>query len=274
MKPNEGDYAVACAVDVNAPGMHIVNVTPSPRAADDRHFPISRRGRLTTCLVVFDKVFVPHERVFLDGETEYATLFAHALGLWTRLASTLLMAEEADLLVGFAHLIAEANGTARIPHVREKIAELIINATLVRAGAEAAVYHAEVLDDGSVIPNELYTNAAKYHAAANYNLMLRHLHDIAGGSVITAPSLADFDNPNLHDYLEKYMASGADVPGEYRLRLFHAIRDYTADAYGGWQMVSNLHGGGGLVAQQLVSTKHYDLDRARTLALRAAGLIE
>jgi 4-hydroxybutyryl-CoA dehydratase/vinylacetyl-CoA-Delta-isomerase len=274
MKPNEGEYAVACAVDANAPGVHIVNVTPVPRVDDDRHFPVSRRGRIPTCLVVFDNVFVPYERVFLDGQTEYATVFAHTLGLWTRLGSTLGMAEEIDLLVGLAQLIAEANGTARVPHIKEKIAEMIITATLVRAGAEAAVLHAEVLSDGSVIPNELYTNAAKYHGAANYNLMLRHLHDIAGGSVITSPSMADFDNAELHDYLEKYWSTGSEVGGEYRLRLFHAIRDLTADTYGGWQMVTHLHGGGGLFAQQLVSTKHYDMGHARELALRSAGLME
>jgi hypothetical protein len=30
-------------------------------------------------------VFVPNERVFLDGETRHAAVFAHSLGLWERL---------------------------------------------------------------------------------------------------------------------------------------------------------------------------------------------
>ena len=34
---------------------------------------------------------------------------------------------------------------------------------------------------------------------------------------------------------QKYMSARHDVDGEYRTRLFHAIRDLTADAYGGWQ---------------------------------------
>ena len=42
--------------------------------------------------------------------------------------------------------------------------------------------------DGAAFPNELFTNAGKYHGAANYSLMVRHLHDIAGGSILTVPS--------------------------------------------------------------------------------------
>ncbi len=65
------------------------------------------------------------------------------------------------------------------------------------------------------------------------------------------------------------MSTGADVDGEYRTRLFHAIRDLTADAYGGWQPVTNVQAGGGLYAQRIVTRKHYDLDARQ--AGRAAG---
>jgi 4-hydroxybutyryl-CoA dehydratase/vinylacetyl-CoA-Delta-isomerase len=118
----------------------------------------------------------------------------------------------------------------------------------------------------------MYTNVTKYQGAANFGLMVRNLHDIAGGAVVTAPSMADFDNPDLHGFLEKYMSTGKDVSGEYRAKLFHAIRDTTADAYGGWHLVTNLQSGGGMFAQRLVTRKHYDMARAKQLALKAAGL--
>ena len=86
---------------------------------------------------------------------------------------------------------------------------------------------------GAAFPDELYTNAGKYTGAANYNLMIRHLHDIAGGAILTAPSMSDLENPEVGHLARKYMSTGPDVDGEYRTRLFHAIRDLTADAYGG-----------------------------------------
>jgi 4-hydroxybutyryl-CoA dehydratase/vinylacetyl-CoA-Delta-isomerase len=128
--------------------------------------------------------------------------------------------------------------------------------------------------EGAAFPNELYVNAGKFHAAANYNLMVRHVHDIAGGAVLTAPSPADFENAAVGKLARKYMATRFDVDGEYRAMLMHAIRDLTADAYGGWKAVTNVQAGGGLYAQRIVARRHYDLDSAKRKALAVAGLAE
>ena len=273
MKAGEEAYAIACAVPVAAPGVRIMNTSYAPRHEDVRAFPVSASVHMPEGFVVFDDVFVPNERIFLDGEAAFATVFAHSLGLWERLGGLSDMADQADQLVGFAQLIAEANGLAGVQHVREKISEMIIHATLVRAGLEAALWNCEISADGTAFPNELYTNAAKYHAAANYNLMVRHLHDISGGSVLTAPAVSDLENEETGPLLRKYMSTMKGIDGEYRLRLFHAIRDLTADALGGWRMVTNVQAGGGLYAQRIVTRRHYDLDGAKKKALRAAGML-
>ena len=170
--------------------------------------------------------------------------------------------------------MAEANGNAGISHVKEKISEMIIHATLIRATLEAAIAHCNIGPDGAAFPNELYVNAGKFHAAANYNVMVRHVHDIAGGAVLTAPSPADFENPEVGKLARKYMATSSTVDGEYRAMLMHTIRDLTADAYGGWKAVTNIQAGGGLYAQRIVSRRHYDLDAAKRKALAVAGLGE
>jgi hypothetical protein len=104
-----------------------------------------------------------------------------------------------------APLIAEANGLDKVPHIRDKINELIIYATLIRSGLEAASNNVTINADGMVQPDELYTNAAKYYQAANYHLMVRNLQDIAGALVITSPTLADLENPEVGDKVHKYM---------------------------------------------------------------------
>ncbi|MEP9392872.1 4-hydroxyphenylacetate 3-hydroxylase N-terminal domain-containing protein [Gordonia sp. VNQ95] len=271
MKPGEEDYAVACAVPVNAPGVRIVNTNYAPREREE-DFPVSSKHNMPEGFIIFDDVFVPNERVFLAGETGHSATFAHALGLWERLGGTAHMAEFADQLVGLAQLIAEANGTERINHIREKIAEMVIYATMTRSGLEAAIANAEPSPEGWYFPSELYTNAAKHYAAEQYSLMVRHLHDIGGGSILTAPSVADLRNDEVGPFIEKYMATKDGISGEYRTRLFHAIRDFTADAYGGWQLVTMIQSGGGLYAQRLVARKHYDMDKAKRLALELAGL--
>jgi 4-hydroxybutyryl-CoA dehydratase / vinylacetyl-CoA-Delta-isomerase len=274
MKDGEEDWSIGCAVPVNAEGVRIINTTYAPRHHDVRSFPVSSKYHYPEGFVIFDDVFVPNERIFLDGETAFAAVFAHSLGLWERLGGLSAFAEEADQLVGLAQLVAEANGTAGISHVKEKIAEMIIHATLIRATLEAAIMNCNIGPEGAAFPNELYVNAGKFHAAANYNLMVRHLHDIAGGAVLTAPSPADFENPEVGKLARKYMATSANVDGEYRAMLMHTIRDLTADSYGGWKSVTNIQAGGGLYAQRIVARKHYDLDAAKRKALALTGMAE
>jgi 4-hydroxybutyryl-CoA dehydratase/vinylacetyl-CoA-Delta-isomerase len=274
MKADEAQYSVACMVPVNAPGVKIINTTYAPRHHDTRDFPISGRHHTPEGFVIFDDVFVPNERVFLDGNPELAGVFAHSLGLWERLGGLSSMASRYDALVGFAQLISEANGLERVGHIKEKISEMLINATLIRASLEAAIENCHVTSDGAAFPDELYTNAGKYHGAANWSLMVRHLHDIGGGSILTAPGHADFESREVGHLARKYMGTMQSVDGLYRARLFHAIRDLTADALGGWNAVTNIQAGGGLYAQRIVSRLHYDMDRAKEIALRTAHMDE
>ncbi|MEM7098652.1 MAG: 4-hydroxyphenylacetate 3-hydroxylase N-terminal domain-containing protein [Pseudomonadota bacterium] len=274
MKAGEDDYSIACMVPVNAPGVKIINTTYAPRGEDKRDFPISGQHHTPEGFVIFDDVFVENERVFLDGNPEFAGVFAHSLGLWERLGGLSNMVKDYDALTGFAQLVTEANGLERMSHIKEKISEMLINATLLRGSLEAAIENCQITSDGAAFPDELYINAGKYHGAANWSLMVRHLHDIAGGSVLTAPGVADFENESVGHLARKYMSTKQSVDGLYRARLFHAIRDYTADGLGGWNAVTSLQAGGGLYAQRIVSRAHYDMDRAKRTALEVGRLTE
>ena len=112
----EGDYAVACAVPVTAPGLTFVY---GRQAADSR----SAEGDLDVgnaryagqeALIVFDDVFVPTERVFLDGETEYAAELVERFTSYHR-RSYVCKAGVGDVLIGAAALIADYNGVSRPP---------------------------------------------------------------------------------------------------------------------------------------------------------------
>jgi 4-hydroxybutyryl-CoA dehydratase/vinylacetyl-CoA-Delta-isomerase len=275
MKPGEEQWSVACAVPVNAEGVSIINTSFAPRDdLDPSYYPYSRTNVMSEGFVVFDNVFVPEERVFLDGEVEHSATFAHSLGLWERLGSVRHYVDIADTLVGLAQLISEANGTDRIPHIKDKIGEMVVYASLIRGCYEAAISSATRTPEGWMSPDEVFTNSAKYYAASEFSRMIRHLHDLAGGSVLTAPTMADLHNPASGAYLQKYMRTMSGVDAAYRMRLFHTIRDYTADSFGGWQQVTTLQGGGGLYAQQIVARKNYDMNRAKGLARSCAGITD
>ena len=100
---------------------------------------------------------------------------------------------------------------------------------MCRAGWEAALANARVAEGGMVRPDDSYLYATKSYGSQLYSEMTHYLHDVAGGAVITAPTIADLDNPEIGDYLRKYMRTMDGVSGEDRTRIFHIIRDLFAD---------------------------------------------
>jgi len=271
---NQADRAVACAVPPNAPGVKIVNITTAPEAEDDRHFPVSREYSVPDCYVLFENVFVPNERVFLNGETAFAGALADTLGIWERARSAAEMAERAELVLGLAQTIAEMNGVDRIEHIRNKLSMIAVWASMCRAGWDRALANATITPSGAVRPDESAVYATKAYGGERYNDMLSYLHDISGALVLTVPATADYDNQATHKYMEKYLRTMDGVTGEARMKIFHLIRDLTADQYGGWKKVSEQMIGGGLIAQRMNALDHYPIDDVKAKARKVAKLDE
>ena len=273
MREDEADYAVAFSIPVNAPGVRIINRSFAPAELNEFDYPASAHHSMPEGFVVFDDVFIPWDRVFLAGEWQLAGAFAAALGLWERTLGLVMAAHEAELMVGLADLVTEAQGKERDPHVQDAISELICYAEMIRMGIEYSVQHYESTPDGMLHPNTLGINCTKYYYATNFHQMVKQLHDVAGGLVITLPEEADLRHPEAGAYLRKYLAAKPDTDIEQRMRVFTLIRDMTADALGGWYLVTALQAGGGLKAQRIMMARTYDMAKARQEALRAAGAL-
>jgi 4-hydroxybutyryl-CoA dehydratase/vinylacetyl-CoA-Delta-isomerase len=267
-----GDTAVACAVPVDAPGVKVVAVTTAPRSPDTRHYPVSRERSMTDGVVLFDDVFVPNERVFLCSETQEATAFVDGLGVWERARVVALRAEEAETLLGLAQTIAEMNGVPNVGHIRQKLSTMAVYAGMCKAGWEAALANAETAADGTFVPNEMHVYSTKSYGDDFYNAMVSYLHDISGGLLLTCPSVADFENEATHMYMAKYLRTMPGVSGEDRMKVFHLIRDLTADTYWGWNKIVNQSVAGGMDAQRAAALVNFDLSGAKSQAQAAARL--
>jgi len=274
MRPEESDYAVSFAIPANAPGVTIINRSFAPAELDPFDYPASAHHSVPEGFVVFDDVFVPWDRVFLAGESKLAGVFARALGLWERTLGTVEAVERAELMVGLALLVSEQQGKGGDAHVQEAVSELVCYAHTIRMGLEWACRNYETTPSGMIHPSILGINVAKYYFAANYHAVLRHLHDLGGGLVLTLPKRADLESPETGKYLRKYLHTTSDVDVEERMRIYNLIRDLTADAYGGWHLVTTLQAGGGLAAQRTMMNRSFDLAGARAKAKRAAGIGE
>jgi 4-hydroxybutyryl-CoA dehydratase/vinylacetyl-CoA-Delta-isomerase len=269
---DDPNAAVACAIAPNAKGLKIVNITSAPRAEDDRHYPVSREFSVPDCYVILENVFVPNERVFLCGETEFAGTIVDTLGIWERARSASDMADRAELVLGLAQTIAEMNGVEKIEHIRNKLSMITVWASMCRAGWDRALANAKTTASGTCRPDDSAVYATKAYGGERYNDMLSYLHDISGALVLTVPATADYDNQATHKYMEKYLRTMPGVTGEDRMKIFHLIRDISADQYGGWKKVTEQMIGGGLIASRMNALDHYPLEHVKANARAAAKI--
>lgn len=270
----DAEANIAFAMPVNAPGVKVVSISPAPRTPDTRHYPLSRDGN-RSCpdgLVIFNNVFIPEASIFVDGDPGQGQLIADAVASWQRARAVATQSEVAELMLGLARTIAEMNGVPDAPHIREELSAMAVWATLCRAGWESAQEHAGPTLDGSFRPDDAFIFATKAYGGELFNEMRLNLFDVAGGLVATAPTVADYYNPDLQEYLNKYLQGVPGVSGFDRMRVFHAIRDVAADTWAGWFKVTNQTLGGGLFEQKLATLGNYDLPRVQTAARIAAGI--
>ena len=272
MRPEEADYAVSFSIPVNAPGVKIINKSFAPPGELNAFdYPLSARHNCPEGFVIFDDVFVPWERVFLAGETQLASRLAQSLGLWERTGGVVEAVNQSRLFVGLAQLVSEMQGKETDAVVQSSIAELIAYAEMLRMSLDYACKNYETTPSGMVHPNILAINTAKYYYASNFHQMVRNVHDLGGGLVLTLPSENDLRSNETGHYMRKYLHTKESVDVETRMRIYNLIRDMTADSLGGWNFVVALQAGGGLTAQRLMMNRTYDMAGAKAKALAAAG---
>ncbi|HZS31796.1 MAG TPA: 4-hydroxyphenylacetate 3-hydroxylase N-terminal domain-containing protein [Methylomirabilota bacterium] len=260
MRREDADYAVSFAIPVDAPGVKLV-ARAVHHVGDPETSPMTRKDQLLESLTIFEDVFVPWERVFMCGEWQYSGDMANIFANINRQGYLGADVGKLDIFIGAAHRIAELNGIADAPHVRDKITQLIKLQALIWSTGVAASTHARLMEPGVAVPDAVYANTGKHVAMEGHYLATRLLLEIAGGAVETLPSVEDQRAPELRPYFEKYYAGATGTAAE-RIRLFRFIRDLTASEYAGWWDVEIIHGSGSPAAEWLQMYREYDLDRA------------
>jgi 4-hydroxybutyryl-CoA dehydratase / vinylacetyl-CoA-Delta-isomerase len=264
-------YAVAFATPVATRGLTLVVSPYGGPPGPSFEYPLSSRHRMTETLTAFDDVFVPRDRVFLQGEWEYAGPLARTFVEFHRFTAVSYKLPLVDLLVGAAQLIAEYNGIERAGHVRDKITWLVAYARTLRALTRMAAIDCYRGALEIAVPDPATVNIAKLHFATQYHQAVAYVQEVAGGLLVTAPGQADWEQPATRPLLERYLG-GKGVDAEARLRLLHLISDVTTSHLGGYHAVLAIHAEGSIEAEKLTIYRTAPMDRYVALAKEFAGI--
>ncbi len=266
--PDDADYAVACAVPVDAPGVTII-ARPAGRPGESAAKFSAKYGQ-STGVVVFEDVFVPHERVFLAGECEEGGFLTTSYATHHRHSCIGARAGFGDLLIGAGALITEANGLdpERHGHIRDAMVELItITESFYACGVAASVY---CQDDpsGNVMPEAVFSNIGKLLLATKIYDMHKLAHYVSGGLIVSLPGPDEDHNPETSASLAAVLGGRPDIPAAQRLEVARFIEDLTASNQGGWYSVISLHGGGSPEAMKREIWRNYPVYEKQELVER------
>ena len=240
----DADYAVCCAVPVDAENLTLV-ARPAGRPGEAAAKFSARYGQ-STAVAMFDQVLVPWERVFLAGEWRHSGDLTHQYATHHRHTCIGARAGFGDLLIGAGALMTEANGLDldHTGHLREAMVELIqITEGFFACGVAASVYG--VADPaGVMMPEPVFANIGKLLLATQIYDMHRLAHTVSGGLIVTLPGPDEDHNPATAGRLSELLAGRSDIPYEKRIEVARFIEDLTASYQAGWYSVISLHGGG------------------------------
>ena len=261
----DADFAVCCAVPIDAPGLTII-ARPAGRPGEKLEHGaalFSSKYGQSTAVCMFDKVFVPYDDVFYDGSDgtwEHSGHLTYSYATHHRHTCIGARAGFGDLLIGAGALMCEANGfdPAKETHLREQMVELItITESFFACGVAASVYGKADPHSETFVPDAVFSNIGKLLLATKIYDMHRIAHYVSGGLIVTLPGPDEDHNPETAAKLSEVLRANPDVPYEQRIQTARFIEDLTAGYQGGWYSVISMHGGGSPEAMKQEIYRNY-----------------
>jgi len=275
MREGDEDYAVACAVPTDADGLTLIYGRQScdTRKLEEGDIDVGNYNfGGQEVLVVLDDVFVPWERVFMDGEIDFSIMLVERFAAYHRQSYGGCKAGIADVLIGATASMADYNGVRRVAHIREKLGEMIHLTETIHACGLACSHEGHKTVAGNYQPNTLMANVCKHNVTRFPYELTRLAEDIAGGLLVTTPSEKDFRHPVIGKYIDKYLKGVPDVPTESRYRMLTLIHAMCFGTIAPSYHTESMHGAGSPQAQKIMIERETDMGYKQKLARSIAGI--
>ena len=277
MTEQDKDYAISFAVPTDTEGILMIVGRQScdTRKLEDSDMDVGNAefGGMEA-LVIFDNVFVPNERIFLNGEYDFSGMLVERFAGYHRQSYGGCKVGVGDVLIGAAAVVAEYNGAAKASHIKDKLIEMThLNETLYSCGIACSSQGYKTMS-GNYMIDLLLANVCKQNVTRYPYEIARLAEDIAGGIMVTAPSQKDLESPVVGKYVEKYLKGVANIPTKDRLKILRLIENLTLGTAAVGYRTESLHGAGSPQAQRIMIARQGNLNMKKELAKNIANIKE
>jgi 4-hydroxybutyryl-CoA dehydratase/vinylacetyl-CoA-Delta-isomerase len=274
MREEDKDYAISFALPSDTEGIiYVYGRQPcDTRKIDSPNMDVGNvlyGGQ--ECMVVFNDVFVPWERVFMYKEFDFAFDLVEKFAAYHR-QSYACKSGISDVLIGASQLIAEYQGTAKASHIKDKIIDMIqLNETMMCCSL-ACAYEGHKEPSGTYFVDTLRANVSKLNVTKFPYDIARLAQDIAGGIIVTLPSEKDLKHPKIGKYVAKYLKGVDGVAVEDRIHLLRLIENLTVGLGAVCYLTESMHGAGSPMAQKIMIGRRANMERMKNSARRLCGI--
>ncbi len=230
-------FALNFAVPCDTPGLRFLCRDSFDEGKSHFDHPLGSRFEEMDCIVFFDDVLVPWERVFIHGDVDLlnGTAWVTHSSAHTAHQGCAKNLAKCELVLGVALLMTETLGNAHLPHSEERIGELVMYTELTRACMRAAEADAELDEWGVMCPAPLAAETTRNLFMTAYPRMVEILQLLGSSSFMILPTEADLSSP-LAPQIEQYLATDGSSAKD-RVRLFHLAWDIACSSFGSRQVL-------------------------------------
>jgi 4-hydroxybutyryl-CoA dehydratase/vinylacetyl-CoA-Delta-isomerase len=269
------DYALICAVPVDAPGVTMIFGRQANDARRDRREDIDV-GKPSfgavggEAVIVFEDVFVPLAKVFMDGETDFTGDVVYRFAAHHRANYGACKTGLMDVLTGAVSYLTQIQGTSKGSHVRDKVTEMIHLSETLYSSSIACAAEGRPTPSGAYLVDTMLANVCKQNVTRFHFEVARLALDLAGGFIATLPSQYDVDSEDVGHLVKKYFSGVDGIPVEDRIKIGRLIEAMT----GGTALVESMHGAGSPQAQRIMIFREGRLAEKIKLAKALARIPE
>jgi 4-hydroxyphenylacetate 3-monooxygenase len=237
--------------------------------ADPFDHPIGVLGEEADQLLIFDRVFVPNDRIFNLGDAGQENRWLKVIWAHWQILTRLWV--KSQIFLGAGKLIVDALGTGHIPAVRAMVADLIQYEQTLRAFLFASEGAATITASGTILPDVNLTTSGRLYAVDEYPRIIHTLQELCGQGLVMRFPKAAFDNPEIGPRLAELLP-GHDISAADKNRLMNFVWDLTSSSQAGrTELFENVNATPvPLLKQRLYDD--YDASIPQDMAARLAGL--
>ncbi|MFP4794945.1 4-hydroxyphenylacetate 3-monooxygenase, oxygenase component [Pasteurella multocida] len=199
-------------------------------------FPLSTRFDENDAILVLDSVFIPWENILIYRDLERCRTWAQYAGFATLfpMQACTRLAVKLDFITGLLHKALQCTGVIEFRGVAAQMGEVMMYRNLFWTLTDAMAGSSYQWKNGCQMPSAQAIQTYRVMAPMAYHTVKKIIEQTVTSGLIYLPShIRDFNNPEIDQYLEKYVRGSNNIEYRDRIKILKLLWDAIGTEFGG-----------------------------------------